>query len=182
MNRKTFLKALAATTVTLPCLSALANSETGKCDNEKCMSDASAVRQFLSDFLAKEDSTLDREALRKLMEQRGQACCRALEFRQKLIADSNGSIDKLVELMGKIVGAANCTRAGDFVTLVYPTEKCVCGWSPTRPVSARDPYCDCSASNNRTLFESVRGKPVTVKVLDSPRRTGKSCTFLIHLA
>ena len=181
MDRKTFLKGLALAGASLPCWSRAAETETGKCDGEKCRSDAATVRQFLSDFIANEDSTLDRDALRKLMEQRGRECCRALEFRQKLIADSNGSVDKLVELMGKIVGPANCRRDGDFVTLIYPVDHCVCGWSPARPVSPNDPYCDCSAANNRTLFETVRGKPVTVKVLESPRRTGKSCTFLIHL-
>jgi len=165
----------------LPCWSRAAETETGKCDGDKCMSDAAAVRHFLSDFLKKEDSTLDSNTLLKLMEQRGSACCRALEFRQKLIADSNGSIDKLVELMGKIVGPTNCLREGDFITLIYPTEKCVCGWNPTRPTSPNDPYCNCSAANNRTLFETVRGKPVSVKVVESPRRGGKNCRFLIQL-
>lgn len=181
MDRKTFLKGIVLAGAALPCLSRAAENDTGKCDGEKCMADAATVRQFLSDFFEKEDSTLDRDALRKLMEQRGRACCRALGFRQKLIADSNGDIDKLVELMGKIVGPANCTRKGDSVTLVYPVDHCVCGWSPKRPVSAKDPYCDCSAANNRTLFETVRGKPVDVKVLQSQRRNGKNCTFLIHL-
>jgi hypothetical protein len=96
------------------------------------MSDSGAVRQFLSDFLLKEENNLDRETLHKLMVQRGRACCRNLQFRQDLIEKSAGSLDKLVELMGKIVGPENCTRAGNTVTLVYPVTKCVCGWSPQR--------------------------------------------------
>jgi hypothetical protein len=83
------------------------------------------VRQFLSDFLRKEEFNLDRKTLVKLMQERGRACCRALTFRQDLITNSKGDVDKLVELMGKIVGPANCTRAGNTITLIYPVEKCV---------------------------------------------------------
>ena len=145
------------------------------------MSDAKAVRQFLTDFLSKEDSTLSHDDLLKLMEQRGRACCHALEFRQKLISDSQGNVDKLVELMGKIVGSENCRREGDRVTLIYPAGRCVCGWNPQRPISRNDPYCDCSAANNRLLFEAVAGKSVNVTVAESPRRGGAHCRFIVQL-
>jgi hypothetical protein len=182
MDRMTFLKTLAGAGAVLPVLSISATAETGKCDKPTCMSDAAAVRQFLSGFLAQEEATLDRPALVKLMQQRGQACCRALQFRQGMIQQSQGSLDKMVELMGKIVGAENCRRSGDTVNLVYPVTKCVCGWSPSRPPTPDDPYCECSAANNQLLFQSVTEKKVTVKVLESPRRGGTNCRFLIHLA
>ncbi len=181
MNRKSFLKVFAVAGAALPCWFSVAEAKTGKCDGAACMSDASAVRQFLTDFLSAEDATLDHDALLKLMQQRGRACCRALEFRQKLIEESHGSVDRLVELMGKIVGAENCRREGNTVTLIYPAGKCVCGWNPQRPVSPDDPYCDCSAANNQLLFETVSGKPVNVKVAESPRRGGLHCRFIIHL-
>jgi hypothetical protein len=159
----------------------MAPADTGKCDEAACMSDAKAVRQFLSDFLLKEEASLNRDTLVKLMEQRGRACCRALDFRQKLIRDSQGSLDKLVESMDKIVGAGNCRREGNLVTLIYPVDKCVCGWNPRRAPSAEDPYCECSKANNQLLFETVAGKPVRVEVAESRRRGGACCRFLIHL-
>jgi hypothetical protein len=116
------------------------------------------------------------------MQQRGRACCKSLKFRQDLIAQSAGSVDKLVELMGKIVGPANCTRSDKTITLVYPVSKCVCGWSPERAPMPDDPYCECSAENNRTLFETVAGTHVSARVVTSPRRGGQHCTFEIKLA
>ena len=182
MNRKTFLKNLAVATAVPPCCSSLAQADTGKCEGTACTSDAKAVRDFLSAFLRKEETSLNRDALIKLMEERGRACCRALDFRQKLIQDSQGSMDKLVELMGKIVGAENCRREGDLITLIYPAGKCVCGSNPERAPSADDPYCECSKANNQLLFETVGGKPVRVEVVESPRRrSGARCRFLIHL-
>ncbi len=187
MDRKTFLKSLVTIGAAIPCLSLAGNADTakadtGKCENGTCQSDAGAIRGFLSDFVQKEEKNLDRETLRKLMVQRGRNCCRNLQFRQDLITRSNGDVDKLVELMGAIVGPANCRRAGSQVTLIYPVNKCVCGWSPDRAPMRDDPYCDCSAANNQALFETVSGRPVGVKVLESPRRGGTHCVFQLQLS
>ena len=182
MDRKTFLKSLVTIGAAVPCLSLAAKADSGKCADTSCMSDSGAVRQFLSDFLRKEEKNLDREMLHKLMVQRGRACCRNLQFRQELIDKSAGNLDKLVELMGKIVGPENCTRSGNTVNLVYPVTKCVCGWSPERAPMPDDPYCDCSAANNQALFETVSGGPVDVKVIESPRRGGVHCRFVLRIA
>lgn len=182
MDRKTFLKSLVVIGAAGPCGTFAAGLANGKCADGQCSSDAGAVRQFLSDFLRSEEKNLDRATLVKLMQQRGRACCRNLKFRQDLIDQSAGNLDKLVELMGKIVGPANCTRAGNTISLVYPVSKCVCGWSPERAPMPDDPYCECSAENNRTLFETVAGKPVSAKVITSPRRGGVHCTFQLTLS
>lgn len=181
MDRKTFLKSLVTIGAAMPCMSLAAPSDSGKCADTACMSDASAVRQFLSDFVRKEETSLNRATLVKLLQQRGRACCRTLQFRQDLITNSADSVDKLIELMGKIVGNENCTRSGNTVTLVYPVTKCVCGWSPDQPPTGDDPYCECSAANNQTLFETVSGRPVHAKVLESPRRGGVHCRFELRL-
>jgi hypothetical protein len=93
-----------------------------------------------------------------------------------------GDVDRLVEMMGQIVGRENCRREGKLVTLIYPSGQCVCGWSPKRAPMPDDPYCECSKANNQLLFETVCGKPVHVEVADSPRRhAGARCRFFIHL-
>ena len=120
MDRKTFLRNLVAAGTVLPCCTSSSNAESGKCEDAQCTSDAKAVREFVSTFVRKEEGSLSGDATVKLMEERGRACCRALDFRQKLILDSQGSLDKLVELMGKIVGPENCRREGNLVTLVHP--------------------------------------------------------------
>jgi predicted ArsR family transcriptional regulator len=181
MDRKAFLKNLTVAGTVWPCCSVAAEAPGGKCETAACGSDAKAVRNFLSDFLREHETTLDRNAMLALMKERGRACCRALEFRQKLIADSQGSLDRLVELMGKIVGPENCRREGDCVTLIYPSGHCGCGWSPKRAPTSDDPYCDCSKANNQLLFETVSGKPVRVEVAESPRRGGARCRFIIQL-
>ncbi len=170
MDRKTFLK------TTLGCALCSVTPIEG---STAC--DAAFLRDWLSTFVQKEERTINRETLVKLMEERGRACCRALDFRQKLIRDSQGDLDRLVELLGKIVGPENSRRDGNTVTLIYPSGKCGCGWSPKRAPSPNDPYCDCSKANNQALFQIVTGKPVQVEVAESPRRGGSRCRFVIHL-
>ena len=92
MDRKTFLKSLVVLGAAVPCGRFAAAKNDGACEDSKCMSDAGAVRQFLSDFLRNEEKNLDRATLVKLMQQRGRACCRNLKFRQDLIAQSAGNV------------------------------------------------------------------------------------------
>jgi len=186
MDRKAFLQttfSCAVAGMVLPCLSGFVQADTTT-NPQPSSADAAFLRGWLSDFVAANELMMDRAALVKLLEERGRACCRALDFRQKLIRDSNGSLEKLVELMGKIVGPENCRLKGKTVTLIYPTNgKCVCGWSPQRAVpQADDPYCECSKSNNQHLFETVTGKKVTARVTESPRRGQRNCKFVIQVA
>ena len=91
MDRKSFLKSLVTIGAAVPCFSILSKADNGKCADGQCMSDAGAVRQFLSDFLRNEEKNLDRTTLVKLMQERGRACCRNLKFRQDLIDQSAGN-------------------------------------------------------------------------------------------
>jgi hypothetical protein len=183
MDRKEFLQTTmkgAAIGAILPCCCGLLQAESDKCAQPE--SNSAFLREWLSEFVAKNEPELSRNDAVKLLEERGRACCRALEFRQKMIRDSNGSLEKLVELMGKVVGPENCRLEGNQVTLIYPVNKCVCGWSPQRAVAqADDPYCECSKSNNQYLFETVTGKKVRAQVTESPRRGQAHCKFVLQV-
>lgn len=186
MDRKQFLLTTikgAAAGVVLSCCPGRMHADTAAQEAAPTsFCDGAFLRSWLSEFVAKNESTVNRDTLVKLLEERGRACCRDLAFRQKLIEESNGSLDKLVELMGKIVGADNCQLKGNRVTLVYPVTQCVCGWSPRRAVAdPNDPYCECSKSNNQYLFETVTGKKVNAKVVESPRRGGSHCKFILDI-
>lgn len=184
MDRKTFLRSTlkgAVAGVALSCCPGRICAEETACSKPTAADDAGAVRQWLSDFCAKNEGKIDRRVLIQLLEERGRACCTNLSFRQHLIEGSAGSLEKLVELMGKIVGPENCKLEGKTVTLTYPVDKCVCGWSPVRAADPNDPYCDCSKANNQHLFEVVAGRPVHARVVESQRRTKTRCKFILEV-
>jgi hypothetical protein len=184
MDRKEFLKCTfkgAASLMALPCCLGQLQAAEEKPAGPAASCDAASLRDWLTQFIQREETQLGRPALIKLLEERGRACCSALDFRQNLIKDSQGSGEKLVELMGKIVGPENCRQEGNTVNLIYPVNHCVCGSNPKRPAAPDDPYCDCSKANNQKIFEIVTGKPVRVEVAESVRRGGAQCRFIIHL-
>ncbi|ACB76316.1 hypothetical protein [Opitutus terrae] len=184
VDRKTFLRTTlgcAAQCLALAsCPTALKAAAPATPDDPE-LAKARAAIDWLAPFINREEKNLDRAALVKLLEERGRLCCRTLDFRQKLIHDSAGDVDKLVELMGKIVGPENCVREADTIRLTYPMATCGCGRSPVRAPTPDDPFCECSKSNNRTLFEIVSGRPVQAQVIESPRRGGQHCRFVIQL-
>ncbi|HUL52451.1 MAG TPA: hypothetical protein VLT83_03470 [Opitutaceae bacterium] len=184
IDRKTFLKnslSCAAGCLALAtCPSVLHGAPAAPAAGPDAQS-ATTILDWLSPFIVREERNLSRADLIKLLEERGRLCCRSLDFRQKLVAESQGDTDKLVALMGRIVGAENCRREGDTIVLVYPMTKCGCGRTPQRAPAADDPYCECSKANNQKLFEIVSGRPVRVEVLESPRRGGSCCRFRIQL-
>jgi hypothetical protein len=185
MNRKAFLKGAlgcAAGCMASPFCSGPLQAAPGQPGAPPSAHEAAFLRSWLNQFVQREESQLERGTLIKLLEERGRACCLALDFRQKLVKDSQGSVEKLIELLGKIVGPENATRQGNDVILIYPVAKCGCGWNPQTAPAPDDPYCDCSKANNQRLFEIVGGKPVKVEVTESPRRGGSHCRFVIHLA
>jgi hypothetical protein len=129
MDRKEFLRNTfkgAVAAAVLPCCSGLLQADTGKCTEPAPSCDAAFLRDWLSNFVAKEEPKLGHEAVVKLLEERGRACCRSLDFRQKLIKDSNSSLERLVELMGKIVGPENCRLEGNKL-FIPPTAVAVAG-------------------------------------------------------
>lgn len=144
---------------------------------------AATVHDWLTQFIHEQETGLDRDALEKLLHERGRQCCARLDFRRQMAAEAGGDVDRLVALLGERVGPENCRREGDTVTLIYPVDHCVCGWSrKVEKPTPDDPYCACSQANNQRLFEVVSGRTVSVQVTDSPRRNGKPCRFVITLS
>ena len=66
MDRKTFLKSLVVLGAAVPCGRIADAANDGLCGDANCMTDAGAVRKFLSDFLLAEEKNLDRAMVVKL--------------------------------------------------------------------------------------------------------------------
>ena len=51
-----------------------------------------------------------------------------------------------------------------------------------RPAAADDLHCECTRTTHQTVFETALQRPIRVEVLETLRRGGKTCHFLVHLA
>ncbi len=147
---------------------------------------AKAERDFtsnwLSDLLDTMETELDEKTRVKLVEGCGRGCFRRHQFKQDIAQQGKGDVDKLIAAYKKNF---EIWREGD--TLVHvrygeTSPACYCPAARNRPPKPHDLHCECTRMTHQTIFETALGRPLKVDVLESLRRGGKTCHFLVHLA
>ncbi len=174
MNRKEFVSALAV-------LGAAPICSCGAPDAAAAEAPSAAEKfkqEWLTALLSNMDAQLDENARRKLMESCGRACARR-GAAAGLGKAAEGSLDRLVAALEKILGPGNASRDGDVVHLRYT--RCYCPLVGGGPERLSPTYCNCSRGWAMEVFESVSGKPVSVELLGSIRRGGPDCRFAIRM-
>jgi predicted hydrocarbon binding protein len=123
------------------------------------------------------DAHLDEAARRQVMETCGRACARrgAVQAAEAC----QGDLNQLISTLQKWVGAEQVTQAGAVVRVTYL--KCFCGLVAEGPARLPDTYCYCSCGWLKEMFETVVQHPVEVKLLESVKRGGTACRFMVQL-
>ena len=134
-------------------------------------------QRWVKNLIASIDENLNEKTKIKLMESCGRACARE-EAKQSAKA-CRSDVEKFLSTMKKWIGKENVKKDGKTVTLVYP--KCFCQLVADGPSKLPNTYCYCSQGWLKEMFETVVGKPVSVKLIDSIKRGAKTCTFTIRL-
>ncbi len=139
------------------------------------------VQNWLSDLLDSIDKNLDRETQVKLVEGCGRGCFNRFKFKQDIAAKGAGSLDKLIEAYKQNF---EIWKENDTVHIRYgeTSSQCYCPAANYRPAKPNDLHCECTRTTHQTIFETALGKPVQVDIVESLRRGGKTCHFLVHLA
>ncbi len=174
MNRKEFVSALAVLGAAPVCACAADDKP-----SPEALAAEKFKQQWLITLLANLDSQLDEPARRKLMEANGRACAQRGSL-GALRGAAEGSLDKLVAAMGKILGTDNVRREGSTVHLRY--SKCYCPLVGGGPERLSDTWCNCSRGWAMAIFEAVTGRPVSVELVNSIRRGAADCRFVIRVA
>ncbi len=124
------------------------------------------------------DTHLDDETKIKVMESCGRVCARGGPA--QAAQEYQGNLDGwLVTLRGWMGGEEFVQRNGDAVTVLC--SECVCPLVKDGPARLPDTYCYCSRGWMKEVFGAVVSKPVEVDLLDSVKRGGQKCRFVIKL-
>ncbi len=170
MNRKQFLGAIGAA------------AGTGQNAPEQQTAAADTGRRFREQWIAtlvrNLESRVEEPVRTALMQDCGRACARR-DSVEKIAAPCRGDVGMLVERLARHVGRENARMEGTTVHLAYP--KCYCPLVGQGPPRLPDTWCECSRGWVLEMFETVAGKPVQVELLESIRRGGARCRFLIRL-
>jgi hypothetical protein len=190
MDRKEFFRTSLRLGTCCAAVSALERVTRVMADPSTCEPTMGFARAWVADFMSQMDARLDQETKRRVMERNGRACFTA----------GNGAItppdpppdlDTWLAGFQKHVGRENLWRDGDRVHFKYVSNPrglrvadgyCLCPLVEDGPATLSVTFCHCSVGYVSLLFEGGTGRKAQVTLLDSLRRGGKECHFLVRLA
>ncbi len=138
------------------------------------------INNWLSDLLAAMEDQLDEDTRVKLIEACGRGCYWRHDFKQKLSEQGRGSLERLLEAMSQNF---EIWQEGNLVHIRYGEKSagCYCPVLRGRPTRPDDPHCNCTKATHQTIFEQALGRPVQVEIVETVRRGGQTCHFIVHL-
>ena len=123
------------------------------------------------------DEQLDKKERIFLMESCGRDC--AGRGSTKLAATCRGDVPKLVDSLKKIIGEGGAKLTGNEVSITY--DKCYCPIVNSIKPPLSDIYCYCSRGWLLEVFGIAAEKEVEVEILETIKRGGKSCKFIVRV-
>lgn len=139
------------------------------------------IENWVTDLLDTMEKVLDEPTRVRLMAGCGQGCHRRHKFTQEIVEASKGDVDKLIEAYKRSFGVE---RKGDEVHISYGRgpKGCWCPAAQNRPAKAKDLHCECTRGKHQHMWETALGRPIRVEIVESLRRGGQKCHFIVHLA
>jgi hypothetical protein len=139
------------------------------------------VQNWLTDLTAAMDTQLDEPTKIRLMSACGVGCFKRFKFKQDIAAEGKSDPDKLIAALKKNF---EVWREGKMVHVRYGevSQGCYCPAAKYREARPNDFHCYCTRATHEAIWETALGKPVKIDILETVRRGGKTCHFLVHLA
>jgi len=136
---------------------------------------------WLSDLLNSMEQVVDRETQVKIIEGCGRGCFNRHQFKKDIAIKGTGDLDKLIEAYKQnfeIWKEENTVHIRYGETSPY----CYCPAANYRESKPDDIHCECTRTTHQTIFETALNRKFKVDILESLRRGGKTCHFLVHLS
>lgn len=148
---------------------------------ERLQGEKEFIVNWLTDLLNSAERTLDRDARVKLMEGCGKGCFNRHQFKKDIAAKGAGNLEKLIEAYNQNF---EIWRDGNDVHIRYGevSKQCYCPVANNIPAKPNDIHCECTRMTHQTIFETALGRPFKVDVVETLRRGGKTCHFVVHLS
>jgi hypothetical protein len=155
----------------------------------KAYNDPESVRQmewrysflegWLTDLLNTMQAELDEPTRIRLMAGCGRGCFLRHAFKLELAARGKGSLEALLAALQDNFEA---WQAEDGVHIRYgeTSARCYCPVLPERAGTPDEIHCHCTRATHQAIFEAALGHPVRVEIIESLRRNGKTCHFLVE--
>jgi len=178
VDRKTFLKKASHMSLASSCMlffkrtNAMADT-----DIEHARSEQKFKEDWIVALMANLEERLDYQTRCALMEACGRDCAKRGAV---TIAEScKSDVNKMVETLGRISQVEITDGNDNSFKVSY--KKCFCELVSKGPERLPSTYCECSRGWLLQMFETAAQKPVAVEVIQTIKRGGTSCDFLIQI-
>lgn len=186
MDRKEFTRKLMALGVCPFALSPFLSSATpvskdGDSSTTAMADDKEFVERWLSDLLESMEKVVDRNTMVKIVEGCGKACFNRYQFKQDIAIAGKNDLDKLMEAYKKNF---EIWKDGNKVHIRYgeTSKQCYCPAAKYREPKPNDIHCECTKMTHQTVFETALGRPFEIKIVETLRRGGKTCHFMVDVS
>jgi hypothetical protein len=177
MNRKEFLQKTQS--LCLCCGALLTLGKTTEAAAQT--SDQQFVQNWLIDLLETIETQTDEKTRKKLMRGCGIGCYQRHQFKQDIAAQGAGSLDKLIQAYKKNF---EIWKEDNRVHIRYGavSTSCYCPVARLHPAKPNDMHCYCTLSTHQTIFETALGRPIKADIVETLRRGGKTCHFIMDVS
>jgi hypothetical protein len=138
------------------------------------------LRGWLSDLAGAMDTHLDPWTKTRLMEACGRGCFNRYSFKQDIAKQGKGDVKKLLEAYKKNF---EVWEADGLLHIRYGevSDRCYCPAANYRPALPNDFHCECTRATHQMVCETALGRPLRVDIVETLRRGGKTCHFVVHV-
>jgi len=183
MNRKEFIRKSPQACLGCGLLAMLHHSGISGVEAEESPAEAENrfIRNWMTDLLDTIETECDEATKTKLMAGCGKGCFDRHTFKQDLAEEGRGDVDKLMAALRKNF---EIWREGDLVHIRYgeTSSHCFCPAAKFRPARPNDMHCLCTRATHQTIWETALGRPFRVDIVETLRRGGETCHFVVHLS
>lgn len=136
------------------------------------------LQHWVTDLVNTLDAEFSEADKARLMAGCGRGCYDRHAFKQEIAAAGKGDVDRLVQAYERNFEA---WREGERVHIRYgeTSKGCYCPAARFRAAKPNDLHCYCTAATHQKVFETALARPVKVEILETVRRGGRTCHFLV---
>jgi hypothetical protein len=181
MNRKEFLKKSLQGGLGSGALLVMNSTVRAEEDPSAVKREKEFIENWLTDLLDTMADELDEATQIKLIEGCGHGCYRRHQFKRDIARQGEGDLEKLMAAYRKIFG--NVEKEGDQVHIRFNSREhgCFCPVLKNKPSKIDALHCHCHKMTHELVFQAALGRPFKAEVLESVRRGGEQCHFVVHL-
>lgn len=138
------------------------------------------ILNWVNDLMDTMDKVLDEATYIKLIEGCGRGCYNRHQFKKDISIAGSGDLDKLLTAYKKNF---EVWKDGNTVHIRYGEKSpgCYCPVLKNHAYNTKGLHCNCTKATHQAIFENALGRPFNVEILESIRRGGQTCHFLVHV-